>query len=96
MLKYSLTSLAFAVCMQGAAFAASGETAQADKARKKPLQRCDQLSDKAQLDCLEKARERIVEARRKRVSSGEAGEAKEKPAAEGQDIAAQKKAAPGK
>jgi hypothetical protein len=48
---------------------AASETAQADVARKKPLQRCDQLNDKAELDCLQKARERIVEARQKREHS---------------------------
>ena len=43
--------------------------AEAERNRKKPLQRCDQLSGKAQLDCLEQARERIVEARAKRQGS---------------------------
>jgi hypothetical protein len=47
------------------------ETAKADENRKKPLQRCDELKDKAQLDCLQKARERIVEARSKREAKGE-------------------------
>jgi hypothetical protein len=46
------------------------EPAKAEQNRKKPLQRCDQLADKAQLDCLEKARERAVEARKKREASG--------------------------
>jgi len=50
-----------------------GEVATADAARKKPLQRCDQLSDKSEIECLQKARERIVEARRKRESAGKAG-----------------------
>jgi len=50
--------------------AQSGEVADADAARKKPLQRCDQLSDKAEIECLQKARERIVDARRKRESAG--------------------------
>ena len=48
---------------------AAGDTAQADAARKKPLQRCDELKDKAELECLQKARERIVEARQKRENS---------------------------
>ena len=48
-----------------------GEVAKADENRKKPLQRCDELKDKAQLDCLQKARERIVEARAKREAKGE-------------------------
>ena len=46
------------------------ETAKADENRKKPLQRCDELADKAQQDCLQKARQRIVEARKKREASG--------------------------
>ena len=50
--------------------ATKADVAQAEHNRAKPLQRCDQLSDKAQLDCLEKARERIVEARAKRQASG--------------------------
>ena len=48
-----------------------GEVAKADENRKKPLQRCDELKDKAQLDCLQKARERVVEARTKREAKGE-------------------------
>ena len=55
------------------AFTHGAEVADADAARKKPLQRCDQLSDKAEVECLQKARERIVDARRKRetASKGE-------------------------
>jgi hypothetical protein len=53
----------------GAIHGAEGETAKADAARKKPLQRCDQLSDKAEIECLQKARERVVEARNKRESA---------------------------
>jgi hypothetical protein len=45
--------------------------------RSKPLQRCDELKDKAQLDCLEKARERIVEARKKRETAAESKSGKE-------------------
>ena len=45
------------------------ERAQAEENRRKPLQRCDQLAEKAQVDCLQKARERIVEARRKREAA---------------------------
>lgn len=64
-----------AALAQGVVFAAAGETAKADAVRKKPLQRCDQLKDKAEIECLNKARERIVEARRQRETSakGEAG-----------------------
>ena len=50
---------------------AKSEIAKADQNRKKPLQRCDELKDKAQLDCLQKARERVVEARAKREAKGE-------------------------
>ena len=56
----------------------AGEVAKADKARNKPLQRCDQLGDKAELDCLHKARERIVEARRKREAAAGGGDAVKK------------------
>ena len=55
---------------QGLAFAAT-DTKEAQAARNKPLLRCDQLTDKAQIDCLTKARERVLEARRKRESTGE-------------------------
>jgi hypothetical protein len=51
------------------------DVAKADENRKKPLQRCDELADKAQLECLRKARERIVEARHKREAAGEKGPA---------------------
>jgi hypothetical protein len=50
---------------------AKTETAKADENRKKPLQRCDELKEKAQLECLRKARERVVEARSKREAKGE-------------------------
>jgi hypothetical protein len=50
---------------------AKSDIAKADQNRKKPLQRCDELKDKAQLECLRKARERIVEARNKREGSAE-------------------------
>lgn len=49
----------------------SADVAEADAARKKPLQRCDQLSDKAEIECLQKARERVVDARRKREAAGQ-------------------------
>jgi hypothetical protein len=77
-LKVSLTLVTLALaCLNGAALAAAaepkaGEVAKADKARTKPLQRCDQLSDKAELECLHKARKGIVEARRKREASAPA------------------------
>jgi hypothetical protein len=50
--------------------AKGADVAKAETARKKPLQRCDELADKAQLECLQKARERIVAARQKREASG--------------------------
>ncbi|MDB5865090.1 MAG: hypothetical protein JWO70_2896 [Betaproteobacteria bacterium] len=50
---------------------AKSEIKKADENRKKPLQRCDELADKAQLECLKKARERVVEARKKREAAGE-------------------------
>jgi hypothetical protein len=63
-------------CLSTAVHAASSEVAEAEAARKKPLQRCDQLKDKAQVECLQKARERIVEARGKREASGKGDESK--------------------
>ena len=71
-----LAPLVLIACFSVAAHAATGEVAEADAARKKPLQRCDQLKDKAELDCLQKARERIVEARKKRETSGKGDESK--------------------
>ena len=50
--------------------ATKGDVAKAEQNRKKPLRRCDELKDKAQLECLEKARESIVEARQKRLNTG--------------------------
>ena len=80
MLKATLAVLTLtALCTSipapaAAADKAPSNSAQAAKARSKPLQRCDQLSGKAELDCLQKARERIVEARRKREASAEGKE----------------------
>jgi hypothetical protein len=64
-----------------------GEVAKAEENRKKPLQRCDELKDKAQLDCLQKARERVIAAREKREARGEAksgARAETKPEAKGE------------
>ena len=97
MLKATLAALTFtALCTSIPAIAlaadkAPSDAAQAAKARSKPLQRCDQLSGKAELDCLEKARERIVEARRKREASGEG---KERPMAASSDKSAAKATPP--
>ena len=54
----------------GGGSAAAADAAQADAARKKPLQRCDQLKDRAEIECLQKARERVLESRRQRETSG--------------------------
>src|SRR5688572_22980497 len=64
-------ALAFLAAL-ASGFAAAGEVADADAARKKPLQRCDQMSDKAEIACLQKAREGIVAARQKRENAGQA------------------------
>jgi hypothetical protein len=60
----------------GVVHAADPDVGQAEAQRKKPLQRCDQLKGDAELDCLKKAREKIVEARKKRESSAKAEESK--------------------
>jgi len=52
------------------------EVAKADAQRRKPLQRCDQLKGDAELQCLKKARERVVEAREKRESTAKSDESK--------------------
>ena len=79
MSKPLLKSILFVLglVLQGTAFAAANEIAKADAARKKPLQRCDQMGDKAELDCLHKARERIVEARKKREGAAQKQEEKQ-------------------
>jgi hypothetical protein len=58
------------------------EVAKAEAARKKPLRRCDELADKAQVECLQKAREQIVAARQKREgpAKGDDKSAVKKPA----------------
>ena len=62
-----MVSLAVLACaLSTNAFGAAADKQEAQKAREKPLQRCDELAEKAQLECLQKARERIVEARQKR------------------------------
>lgn len=71
--KLAIAVLAIA-CAQGG-IAAAGDAAQADAARKKPLQRCDELGDRAEIECLKKARESIVDARKQREGSAK-GEAK--------------------
>lgn len=55
------------------------DRAKAEENRKKPLQRCDQLAEKAQQDCLQKARQRIVDARKKREAAEGKGGARPAP-----------------
>ena len=95
MSKPLLMPLMFALALVSheAAFAAAGETAKADAARKKPLQRCDQLNDQAELDCLQKARERIVEARKKREGAAQKADEKQSKAAQKQEEKQSKTAA---
>ena len=95
MLKPFLLPIVFvlAFVLHQAVFAAASETAKADAARKKPLQRCDQMSDKAELDCLQKARERIVEARKKREGAAQKQGDKQSNAAQKQDEKQSKTAA---
>ena len=70
----SIAVLITLVCgVSGHALGAAADKKEAEKAREKPLQRCDELADKAQFDCLQKARERIVEARQKREASAKSG-----------------------
>jgi hypothetical protein len=90
MLRWSLAAASILVSagVHSTVYAAS-DTPQADAARKKPLQRCDQLKDKAELDCLQKARERIVEARQKRENAEKKPADAAKPTISGD--AAQKK-----
>lgn len=58
---------------------AATDTSTAEKNRRKPLQRCDQLKGDAELECLRKARERVVESRQKReTKTTEATETSEK------------------
>ncbi len=98
-LMAAAVGLVIGVVGWGAAYAASGDTvkaapAQAEENRRKPLQRCDELADKAQLDCLEQARQRVVEARAKREAAsakGTAAHTSGKPGAGTRDGAAQGK-----
>ena len=66
-----MVSLAVLACaLSTNAFGAAADKQEAQKAREKPLQRCDELADKAQMECLKKARERVLESRKKRESAG--------------------------
>jgi hypothetical protein len=75
-LKTVLAVLLLGLLWPLAGHTASGEVAKADAERKKPLQRCDQMKGDAQLGCLKKAREHIVDARNKRESSAKTEESK--------------------
>jgi hypothetical protein len=76
-------------CLSVAALAASGDVAKAQAERKKPLQRCDQLKGDAELECLKKARERVVDARKKRESTAKGDESKLKDKAVEKDTSPQ-------
>jgi hypothetical protein len=82
---------ALALVSSAALHAADPDVAQADAQRKKPLQRCDQLKGDAELDCLKKAREHIVEARKKRESSAKTEESKLNEKGVQKDTSPQKK-----
>jgi hypothetical protein len=70
-LLHALLLLAVTLCARPV-LAATTDTEDAQKNRRKPLQRCDQLKGDAELDCLKKARERVVDARKKReISKGD-------------------------
>jgi hypothetical protein len=73
-LRLVLLALAFTLCSPAAVVAAT-DTESAQKNRRKPLQRCDQLKGDAELECLQKARERVVEARKKRETGATNAEA---------------------
>ena len=87
--------LAAATCglliVLSAGSARAADTAAAEANRRKPLQRCDQLNDKAEIECLKKARERIVEARQKREASGKGTPATDTPGKSGADAAGVRK-----
>jgi hypothetical protein len=78
------------LCPLVASHAASGEVAKADAERKKPLQRCDQMKGDAELECLKKAREHIVDARQKRESAAKKDESKLKDKGVEKDTSPQK------
>jgi hypothetical protein len=79
-LQAVLLGLAIALCAPTASITAA-DTENAQKNRRKPLQRCDELKGDAELECLKKARERVVEARKKREEKAGAGEREEKAGA---------------
>jgi hypothetical protein len=76
-----LVGLAIALCAP--ASIAAEDTEKAQKNRRKASQRCDELKGDAELECLKKARERVVEARKKREekAGAEADKREDKAAA---------------
>jgi len=90
-LKIVCLAAVLALIASAAGHAAEGDVAQAEAQRKKPLQRCDQLKGDAELDCLRKAREHVVEARKKRESSAKSEESKLKEKGVQKDTSPQKK-----
>jgi hypothetical protein len=74
-----IVGMVLACGAQSLVLAAAADKKEAQAARDKPLLRCDHLTDKAQLDCLTKARERVLEARKKRESKGETRTEQKKP-----------------
>lgn len=68
-----ISALLIAALDLGSVAFAATDHASAEANRKKPLQRCDQLKGDAEVDCLNTARERIVEARKKREAEAGKG-----------------------
>ena len=67
--KPNIVLIALLCGVSSHALGAAADKKEAEKAREKPLQRCDELADKAQMECLQKARERVLEARKKRENT---------------------------
>ena len=67
--KLTIGVIALLCGISSQALGAAADKKEAEKAREKPLQRCDELADKAQLECLQKARERVLDARKKRENA---------------------------
>lgn len=65
--------VALAVLCTSPCAAAATSTASPEANRRKPLQRCDQLKGQPEIECLNKARERVIEARQKREGQASAG-----------------------
>jgi hypothetical protein len=65
--------VALAVLCTSPCAAAPTNAATPEANRRKPLQRCDQLKGQSEVECLNKARERVIEARKKREGQTSAG-----------------------